>query len=511
MASFSVTKHNYGYYFNHTSTPFNNIILHKFIKSLLIIIFFAIILFFICNIFDFVYGHHNQWYINHHFYYYIDIMQSIFQIIFAMSIIIMVSNTIIHFNFFYQIIENKKNFKAIYFLITWFLLSYISFIIFILYRDKLININIFTQYQTIIYKEYYNIFYVFWYNILPFIVPLAIFLIMYSIFSKLGNNDQDIEIQGVIELNSLDEHLLNGNDGSLSVIQENIDNGIVIMYIIAFYISFFISWCTLFLFTSLDLSFLTDYFEYIIWIFLIVTSLFRKLLKKLAKDIDHFRHINNVKYGHNDNYISLDYLMEGYASLYYYSFTKQYVAFNISISNRSLFLFIFISISHFLTETIETNIMFTQIYFNKSLKIINFYKENKSLKMLYNVFCDDSNLYQWRARLSMDIFVRFYGSILLSLYYLAFFILYGQEFLDTNYGKNFYKTGILLTLIYSIQDILHYIITIIIVHKYFKFNMLGQFINYFIKMGYNQLIVFIIVNVSLLAVVFAANYLGAPN
>eukprot|EP01084_Bolivina_argentea_P274585 468069_1 len=162
-----------------------------------------------------------------------------------------------------------------------------------------------------------------------------------------------------------------------------------------------------------------------------------------------------------------------------------------------------------MTEIIETNVMLSELYFNKSAKVLNFFKENNHMYgfyILYKIFSNESNLIQWRSRLSMDIFARFCGSFLCTIMYLVRFSCYGQHYMNSHFSNDFFQKSMTLTMIYGGQDMLHYICTIIYVEKYFRFNMLSQFVEHFDQMTTSQLCFVVTVYLCMFVSLFAYQY-----
>lgn len=161
------------------------------------------------------------------------------------------------------------------------------------------------------------------------------------------------------------------------------------------------------------------------WIFIVYQSLLKKILKYLSGKIDKYRFYNSICKEKID-VISLNYYCEYYLSFYYLWFVKFYISFDLPPQNT----FIFYLFIHFMTESIETNIMFTNFFYNmrqsltkyveKTILIINedAYESNVNynnvtskiqlcaIYLLLKIVKDKSNLKEWRNRLSMDVIAR---------------------------------------------------------------------------------------------------------
>lgn len=156
---------------------------------------------------------------------------------------------------------------------------------------------------------------------------------------------------------------------------------------------------------------------------------------------------------------------------------------------------------HFVLEFIETNVKFTEYYFNIKRKITikiqnkmkGKYYKNILMLLLSSSF---SSLHQYRTNKSMDICVRFYASILLSInisfYYFVSLGYSEWQNLNMILDKNTYDKAKMLMIIYTIQDAIHYIITFMIAFKYMNFNIIKPFVIYIKIMSTSLMHLFIV-------------------
>ena len=222
-----------------------------------------------------------------------------------------------------------------------------------------------------------------------------------------------------------------------------------------------------------------DNFLIIYWCFIVYQSMLKKVLKYFANKIDYYRIClitrQSGKYDLLMSNISLNYLMEAYMSLYYYSFIKLYVSFDIPSSQ----LLVLILLSHFITESFETNIKFTKFYYQFTKIIFEQCNYNwQKISLFRNIISDNEcTLGEWRTRLTMDMFVRFICSTFLTLAYCILFVCYGKQRLSNDFGINFEKS-IKYTLIYGVIDVAHFTLTIIWAKYCWNFDMISIFVRY---------------------------------
>merc|ERR1711933_560970 len=129
---------------------------------------------------------------------------------------------------------------------------------------------------------------------------------------------------------------------------------------------------------------------------------------------------------------------------------------------------------HFLFEIFETSLKFTNIYFDLSSKIIHSFNvkdHNCFCRALHRLFGDNSSIKQWKYRVSMDIVLRIYISILVySTKFLLIFVI--KNSFNTN--DNIYGY---LGIVFGIQ-LIYYFMVYIIQLIFNEFNLFSLFVNY---------------------------------
>lgn len=482
MPSFSVNTNSYTYYLLGTNDStikyeLQTLSLWKLVLNLLKII--VILLFFLASLytlmyisFHFMYNQNPHWYDNDNITYVHDMVEYVYFSIFYMIMIMAISGAITKTNLLYML--RLRQCKTWLLVITWFCISMTIYIVFLYsFRIKLKGIYLFGESYNlckIVKCENLSLFIYFHYSLWPSLIPLILYL-MFSLCFKIFNknlDDPQIEDDGhlifefEVELQSntsnIKESLIEQNESENK--QQKTSKTKIILYCMVFYVILMLSKMILFSMTELQHE-IEKKFVYVYWSFTLYQMILKRILKHCAKKIDQFRMNDNE----NDNFLCLEYLMEIYASIYYYDWVKLYVAFHTPPANLLVFTFI----SHFLTEFIETNAKFTQFYYNKS-------------KIYFGFNDDKSTLNEWRTRLTMDIFVRFMCSSMLTIAYIIKFWSLGPNGLESYFGVT-YQVSMRLTIIYFAIDFVHYVFTAIFSHYVFEFNMVYQIV-YYVKSHY---------------------------
>ena len=90
---------------------------------------------------------------------------------------------------------------------------------------------------------------------------------------------------------------------------------------------------------------------------------------------------------------------------------------------------------------------------------------------------------EYRARLSMDLSLRFIGSVSTTLYYVILFWVLGDTFTNdvifTDDTKQAWSRSITFIGIYGCQDVIQFTVSILMYHYYFEFPMTQQFLSWF--------------------------------
>lgn len=184
--------------------------------------------------------------------------------------------------------------------------------------------------------------------------------------------------------------------------------------------------------------------------------------------------------------------MEWFFSCIYWNWIRTFYIF----MPLNIYSFIMILSVHFVMEIIETNIKFTNFYFDKTNKRTESWNDSDfhcccfSLRKLY----DNSTIKEWRMRLSMDIMARFYSSFIITALKLLHCGLLGKkgvmEYYDSRTGDTHkqYDNALMYLGIAGGLELLHYLFTFIITNKLYEINILTVFMNYAISMKRLQIL-----------------------
>ena len=415
--------------------------------------------------------------------------QALFHVVYHCSILCILSSAFYKFNILKQIING--NIKIILLVLFWVLTCWglcISIIIGWKETDHIYLFSKSSALSNIFYRHYFSLELVSY----GIIVPISSTLILHlPIFPFVNHCDRSVnyKIQSEMEIIKLPAHLsdrlLETDDHEHRNDGERHSNCQKIMVVAAFYLIYVCS-LIIYYFEGFFKESIKAYFTVVIWIYILYMSLLKKMLKYLANIIDSLHQ--------SDKFISLAYLMEAYVSAMYLYFVKYYVSYHITDNG----LLIMILLSHFLTEMIETNVHFTEFYFDLSSNAIDFWKRHSNVNCvfagMYKLTRDESNLNEWRVRLSLDMYTRFVVSILSTFSILIQFWSAGRSFLN-EYGID-YDLSMRYTLIYGAMDLIHYTITILISEHCFKFSIMKTCICYLQSFEQREVMLLLIVYVS---------------
>eukprot|EP01084_Bolivina_argentea_P155389 270782_1 len=316
----------------------------------------------------------------------------------------------------------------------------------------------------------------------PSIVPLIIFL-CYCLFRKCKDKYYNSNTNNELELTLLETH----SSVTSSIHVSNVTENKTTLICVLFYITYFIIMFIYFLFTNINLNFLKLYFEYCFVMFLIWTSIFKLILKKIARIMDYVRNDRDAEYEGKFK-LCIEYLVEWILSVLYWIWLRALVAIDLPSTKNYLIL---VAI-HIIAEFIESNVKFTKLYFMLSASALRYIemkkKDNELFAFVYYVFNDDSELIEWRNRLSMDALVRFYASVISGIVQCLVFISIGKAFFVKHFGINKYRDVLMYTAVSTSIEILHYLLTYLFLLTWYKFNMIEPFVSYVSAMNRMQVL-----------------------
>ena len=193
---------------------------------------------------------------------------------------------------------------------------------------------------------------------------------------------------------------------------------------------------------------------------------------------------NNIKL--SSKIYSFEWNGELYFSMIYWIFYRQYAIYYVTTKLTGYIFYQTIAI-HFISELTQT-IKLTHEYFNITSKIENyFYHKNKFILLLkqkfflvnkYNWFVvDDSNYYEWVARCSIDVMIRFIVSNVTVLWFLFYLIWFIDPINQYTSGK---IVGVVkYTLIAFATEFLHFVLVLFVQFRAYRNDMPLLYFNNF--------------------------------
>ena len=184
----------------------------------------------------------------------------------------------------------------------------------------------------------------------------------------------------------------------------------VITWTIFGWVIYFLSNITQILFNNIT--------QYYFACLLILTTILKILLKKIARKIDIIRINSYSNYSYNNNNgksqflekISFEMFLEYIVSLwYYYVYYANFVA-ECALANLNTFLFK-VLLLHMFAEICQSLIRFSKQYYDITLKLYNQFNNYDSMKnsWLLNLLKDKSSFDEWRTRQSIDMSLRYFA------------------------------------------------------------------------------------------------------
>eukprot|EP01084_Bolivina_argentea_P317773 550993_1 len=349
-------------------------------------------------IMDIFFYNHTRILNKYHLYYIPDFLYIGFNVIFSLILSLTLLSVHVQINFFHEVVKLNTHF-IIMLIFLWFIISSCLCIPFYK-RNEWISTGLFNNRSAICSYLF---------------CAGNRFTIYYLYMFIITNNNGDAINNKLLEPQiSIDHTSQSYNISTFKI------SSVIIKFWLALIGGNVIYYC----FSNLHGKLLNSHFLVLFWIFWFFMFCFKRIIKRIFKDIDSIR----AKYGY---VFSGTYLFEFYFSCLYWEWVKTYISFDIPSSTE----FIYISTFHFILEFGETNIKFSEIYFNVSRHFLS-WLHNKSIeggicmffyKVLYKMFRDNSNMHEWRTRHSMDIIMRFYSSLLMSILVILYFVAIGKK------------------------------------------------------------------------------------
>eukprot|EP01084_Bolivina_argentea_P036299 67177_1 len=364
-------------------------------------------------------------------------------------------------------------------LISLLIVLYIlSLVIALTTRNTLIQINIFNHYSAIC--DYlscadFNIFYIYLHIFIPGVLPFILFIIWYGCYHKKINeitsskNDNENKLEmSLLENTQYSDQLQN---------QQTIVSSTRNVYLCISFLSMYCaSICAYYCQIFINRDKMTNNFDFCYIEFAVWCSAFKFMMKIIGRKCDRHREIFKSQQYAISNYLnclSIESLVEWIFSVSYWIWLREFIAYH---SFPSWTEYITVTFLHFLSESVETNVKFTALYFKLRSKTEHFARRS-SMMMFYKLIGSNNDIIEYRNRLSINVMIRFYAAIIVSTFQILIFIIDGQIHFESNYGENTYYRCLLYLTVSTTLEFVHYILSIIWIHKLCKFNILTVFMN----------------------------------
>lgn len=243
-----------------------------------------------------------------------------------------------------------------------------------------------------------------------------------------------------------------------------------------------------------SLKFLIYHASDYIYFLLLLTSLFKLLLKKIARKIDT-RTININYTPVIIKQVSLELLIELVFDMIY--FTNYYFYFIFELSKVSIITLLSrIVLIHIFTEIIQSTVRFSKIYFNLALKVQKYLKSETSnyiSRVLLRLIKDESNFDEWRIRQSVDMSLRIFSSIISFILNIIYTFGAGYQVWNRHgffKNKHDFHSGIFYGCLAFVIDIVYFLLVFLI--NYNTFNIWKPFLSIFSANGKIIVSVFVI-------------------
>ena len=265
---------------------------------------------------------------------------------------------------------------------------------------------------------------------------------------------------------------------------------------VLFLIFYFLIYFSFFIEHTLGNSFIGNHFALCYAQFTIYCLVLKYFTKKLARRCDVMRAQQHSQQA-TESYISIEYILEFLFSILYWVWLRNYLAFDLPPWD----IYIYTMTFHIATESSDTNIKMTNFYYNISnnFELTSLRRILKNHVWIWKQLRDESTLYEWRIRLSMDIFCRFYASIITGVFQYTFFWCMGDKAFHQYYGKNTsFEKSLLYTLISVLIEVVHFISTFIWLYYYYNFNAIKIFLNYVDNINKTHVLIYLLIILSFL-------------
>ena len=224
----------------------------------------------------------------------------------------------------------------------------------------------------------------------------------------------------------------------------------------------------------LHARFIKKYFLWLYFVFVALMCIGKGILKSYARKLDGFR-VGNVA-------TSFEYLCEFYCNALYWILFRQFIVCH-AVFDESVYTFVIIVCAHLSMELFSFCGRMSDFYFDNTNDLLHEFQQRQDCfhSWLYNTYNDDSNIYQWRTRLSFDFVARFnicVTSAIIQQIYLLFMIpiRIAAAVNDTDRDRMFAKATVYNSSAVC-AEIFLYLMTMLVVRKLYWINIWQSFEN----------------------------------
>lgn len=256
----------------------------------------------------------------------------------------------------------------------------------------------------------------------------------------------------------------------------------ILLLQIGSFVVFLILWTMHYLFGILHENFIKNHFLKLYICFVVLWAICKVTLKSFARKLDGLR-VGNVA-------TSFEYLCEFYCCAMYWILFRQYIVYHVAVNDEYLYNFIIILCIHLLMELYCFLGRASDWYFDNTNDLLHELQQrpDRFYDWIYRKLHDDSNVYQWRTRLSFDLIIRINICLVTGVIQQIYLVLMIPSFYSTIYTDyvNIFDNGFndemfIKAMIYNgssvIAEIFLYLITMILVYKWYWINIWESFEN----------------------------------
>ena len=467
MPSFSVQKEGYRYYYETYASDQSGVKLTNFITATAVFVFSNLIITSSQFIPHYIHIQYPSWFIQSKFYWFDDILIAVSHCVCSLFIVIILINCHSPYDILHRIISETKISHNLIMKLTLYLLILVTISSIPIYfkynwnHIHLISPN--SNLCTLVRCDDIILFDTWFYFIHRAILPLIIYIIYlcYQFCSKLFDKHNPSSNPN-LEMALLNAPKPDSVQFEYDVKQKSSPNTTIICltYLILYSITvFFVHFQY-----TVNTDLLSNRFELIYIIFNIWSKLLKFAMKRTGSICDQLRSIKSL----NDQYICLEYLTDWIFDVIYWNFVRYYIVFKAPSPTQ----YLFVLILHFSMEMVQTNMRYTVIF----IKCRNYLANKRYCWSFILSASNDTEI--WRNRLSMDIIMKLYASLLCTIMTVLQFIALGKDWFENQFGSSDYYRALIYTLISGTIESAHYVVSYYFTKRFYQFDIIDPFLTY---------------------------------